>query len=115
MLIPRVTLRSLPPLNEVNGQKPREIAARVLGKRRASEWAPIFDAADCCCSIVQDTRAALADRHFQARGLFSHRLTNDVGAEIAALPVPISSGFRGSESVAAAAPRLGANNAEFGF
>ena len=37
MLIPRVTLRSLPPLNEVNGQKPREIAARVLGKRRASD------------------------------------------------------------------------------
>lgn len=37
MLIPRVTLRSLPPLNEVNGQKPREIAARVLGKRRDSD------------------------------------------------------------------------------
>ncbi len=37
MLIPRVTLRSLPTLNEVNGQKPREIAARVLGKRRDSD------------------------------------------------------------------------------
>ncbi len=36
MLIPRVTLRSLPPLNEVNGQKPREIAARVLGARQFS-------------------------------------------------------------------------------
>lgn len=37
MLIPRVTLYSLPPLNEVNGQKPREIAARVLGKRHFSD------------------------------------------------------------------------------
>lgn len=37
MLIPRVTLRSLPPLNEVNGQKPREIAARVLGRRPDSD------------------------------------------------------------------------------
>lgn len=36
MLIPRVTLRSLSPLNEVNGQKPREIAARVLGRRHSS-------------------------------------------------------------------------------
>lgn len=37
MLIPRVTSLSLPPLNEVNGQKPREIAARVLGRRPDSE------------------------------------------------------------------------------
>jgi 16S rRNA (cytosine967-C5)-methyltransferase len=37
MLIPRVTLHSLPPLNEVNGQKPREIAARVLGQRHFSD------------------------------------------------------------------------------
>jgi 16S rRNA (cytosine967-C5)-methyltransferase len=37
MLISRVTPRSLPLLNEVTGQKPREIAARVLGKRRDSD------------------------------------------------------------------------------
>ncbi|MEK7781216.1 MAG: transcription antitermination factor NusB, partial [Verrucomicrobiota bacterium] len=37
MVIPRVTTLSLPPLNEVNGQKPREIAARVLGKRHFSD------------------------------------------------------------------------------
>lgn len=37
MLIPRVTTLSLPPLNEVNGQKPREIAARVLGRRPDSD------------------------------------------------------------------------------
>ena len=37
MVIPRVTTLSLPTLNEVNGQKPREIAARILGKRRFSD------------------------------------------------------------------------------
>jgi len=37
MLISRVTSRSLPLLNEVTGQKPREIAARVLGKRWDSD------------------------------------------------------------------------------
>jgi 16S rRNA (cytosine967-C5)-methyltransferase len=37
MLISRVTTRSLPTLNEVNGQKPREIAARLLARRRTSD------------------------------------------------------------------------------
>jgi 16S rRNA (cytosine967-C5)-methyltransferase len=37
LVIPRVTTVSLPPLNEVNGQKPREIAARVLGRRHSSD------------------------------------------------------------------------------
>jgi 16S rRNA (cytosine967-C5)-methyltransferase len=37
LVIPRVTTLSLPTLNEVNGQKPREIAARILGKRRFSD------------------------------------------------------------------------------
>ncbi len=37
MVISRVTLRSLPTLNEVNGQKPREIAVRLLARRRTSD------------------------------------------------------------------------------
>ena len=37
LVISRVTTLSLPPLNEVNGQKPREIAARILGKRQFSD------------------------------------------------------------------------------
>jgi len=35
-ILPRVSTVCLPTLNEVNGQKPREIAARVLGRRRDS-------------------------------------------------------------------------------
>ncbi|MGC3960807.1 MAG: transcription antitermination factor NusB [Verrucomicrobiota bacterium] len=36
-ILPRVTTVCLPTLNEVTGQKPREIAARVLGRRRDSD------------------------------------------------------------------------------
>lgn len=89
--------------------------AELIGKRTAREWAAIFEQADCCCTIVQDARAALADPHFRARGLFDHRLSNHEGAEIAALPVPVSRGFRAPAGTLASAPALGAHNAEFGF
>jgi crotonobetainyl-CoA:carnitine CoA-transferase CaiB-like acyl-CoA transferase len=73
---------------------------------------PIFDAADCCCSIVQDVRAALADPHFRARGLFAHVLTNEAGAQLPALPVSICDLFRAPASEPQSAPALGAHNAE---
>jgi crotonobetainyl-CoA:carnitine CoA-transferase CaiB-like acyl-CoA transferase len=63
---------------------------------------------------VQDIRAALDDPHFQARGLFAHRLQNGAGGEMPALPVPIQDVFRAPPSEPAATPPLGAHNAEFG-
>ena len=86
--------------------------AEIMRSRTAAEWAPIFAAADCCCSIVQDVRAALADAHFRARGLFAHVLSNAAGAQMPALPVPISSVFRSAPGEAKSAPALGANNEE---
>jgi crotonobetainyl-CoA:carnitine CoA-transferase CaiB-like acyl-CoA transferase len=93
-------------------------AARVteiIASRPAAEWAPVFERADCCCSIVVDVRAALEDPHFRARGLFAHRLTNAGGAQLAALPVPVDGSFRSSPDDPAAAPSLGAHNSEFGL
>lgn len=87
--------------------------AAIIASRTAAEWKPIFDAADCCCSIVQNVRAALDDPHFVARGLFAHALVNEQGAKIAALPVPIVPAFRAGPEEAAAAPPLGAHNSEF--
>jgi alpha-methylacyl-CoA racemase len=89
--------------------------AAIIATRTAAEWAPLFDAADCCCSIVQDVRAALADPHFAARGLFSRALTNEQDAKIAALPVPILPVFRDPADASASAPPLGADNPEFGL
>lgn len=87
--------------------------ATIIATRTAREWVPIFAAADCCCSIVQDVRAALEDPHFAARGVFARTLTNETGATITALPVPIVPAFRDAGDTAVSAPPLGAHNQEF--
>jgi len=97
---------------------PRATTARVaeiIAGKTAAEWEPIFDQADCCCSIVQDIRAALNDPHFKARGVFAPRLTNEKGEALPAVPVAINKGLRPGATSDASAPALGAHNAEFGF
>jgi alpha-methylacyl-CoA racemase len=97
---------------------PRATIARVaeiIAGKTAAEWLPIFDKADCCCSIVQDIRAALDDPHFKARGLFAARLNNEKGQALPAIPVPIDKPLRPGAATDASAPPLGAHNAEFGF
>jgi len=89
--------------------------AEIIAGKTAAEWLPIFDKADCCCSIVQDIRAALDDPHFKARGLFAARLVNEKGQVLPAIPVPIDKPLRPGAAANAAAPALGAHNAEFGF
>jgi len=92
-----------------------ERVAQIIASRTAAEWAPIFDAADCCCSIVQDVRAALRDPHFAARGLFARTLTNEQGETIPALPVPIVPAFRDAADARNSTPPLGSHNSEFGL
>jgi len=89
--------------------------SEIIAGRTAAEWLPVFDAADCCCSIVQDARAALADPHFRARELFARRLVNAEGAELPAVPVPVVPAFRAAPREPIAAPSLGASNTEFGL
>ncbi len=86
--------------------------AEILRSRTAAEWVPIFEVADCCCSIVQDLRAAMADAHFRARGLFAHVLGNEAGTQMPALTVPICNVFRAAPGETKSAPALGANNEE---
>jgi crotonobetainyl-CoA:carnitine CoA-transferase CaiB-like acyl-CoA transferase len=81
----------------------------IIADNPADYWGPVFLKADCCCTIVQDIRSALDDPHFQARGLFDRRLTNETGDSIPALPVPIMPQFR-APSRDAAAPPLGGGN-----
>jgi alpha-methylacyl-CoA racemase len=87
----------------------------IIAGKTAAEWQPIFDKADCCCSIVQDIRAALDDPHFKVRGLFAARLMNEKGQALPAIPVPIDKPLRPGVAKDASAPALGAHNAEFGF
>ncbi|MCZ7659669.1 MAG: CoA transferase [Xanthobacteraceae bacterium] len=86
--------------------------AEIIRAESAETWRARFSGRDCCCSIVADLREALADPHVAARGLFAHALTNEAGARLPALPVPIDAAFRLPAGTAAAAPALGAHNAE---
>jgi len=87
----------------------------IIAAKTAAEWLPIFDQADCCCSIMQSLSAALDDPHFKARGLFAARLVNAGGQSIPALPLPIAGALRPGAAGDASSPALGAHNAEFGF
>jgi crotonobetainyl-CoA:carnitine CoA-transferase CaiB-like acyl-CoA transferase len=87
----------------------------IIAGKTAAQWLPIFDKADCCCSIVQDLRAALDDPHFNARGLFAAQLANAKGETIPALPMPITQALRPGGGSTVASPALGADNTEFGF
>jgi alpha-methylacyl-CoA racemase len=101
-----------------DARDPQASIARVkeiIAGRTAAEWEPVFDKADCCCSIMRDIRAALDDPHFKARGLFAARLVNETGDTLPATPVPIDKPLRPGALADAAAPALGAHNAEFGF
>jgi crotonobetainyl-CoA:carnitine CoA-transferase CaiB-like acyl-CoA transferase len=89
--------------------------AEIIASRTAEDWRPVFDAADCCCSIVQDLHAAVSDPHFAARGVFARKLANGRGEIIPALPLPLANDLQNAETEPLSAPQPGANNAEFGF
>jgi crotonobetainyl-CoA:carnitine CoA-transferase CaiB-like acyl-CoA transferase len=82
------------------------VAARIR-ERTAEEWCARFAGKDVCCNVVSSIDQALADPHFQARGVFRRRLTAD-GRTIAALPVPIADAWRGADT--AGYPALGEAN-----
>jgi alpha-methylacyl-CoA racemase len=82
----------------------------IIASRTAAEWRPVLAKADCCCSIVASMQEAMADPHFQARGLFAERVRNETGAEMVALPVPIAPQFRPALGQVLGASVLGADN-----
>ncbi|GGM16597.1 CoA transferase [Pseudooceanicola nanhaiensis] len=86
--------------------------AAIIASRPASEWEPVFDAADCCCSIVRTVDEAMRCEHYRARGLFDHTLTNAGGDHITALPLPIAPAFRAAPDDMLPAPALGAQTGD---
>lgn len=83
--------------------------AAILRSRDAAHWAPVFEAADCCCSIVKTLDEAMQDPHFRARGVFAARIGGAGDAEMPALPVPVAPGLRAAEDTLRRAPQLGAD------
>ena len=83
--------------------------AAILRSQSAAHWAPIFEAADCCCSIVRTLEEAMTDPHFRERGVFAARIASAAGEEMPALPVPVIPGFREGGDAPRSAPALGAD------
>ncbi len=85
-------------------------ARRIIAAKPSDEWKRIFYGQDCCCSIVQTLKEALADQHFLERGLFDYVLENEEGDSIPATVVCVSPQFRGSPTARKSAPAVGAHN-----
>lgn len=87
--------------------------AGIIRSKPSGQWRAVFSQVDCCCSVVQSIREAMADRHFVERGIFDRLVVNEVGATMTALPVPIVKPFRSENTGAMASPRLGEHDCDF--
>ena len=85
-----------------------DAVAKIIASKPASHWEAAFTGQDVCCSIVKTMREALADPHFQSRGLFGRRVVDGTDV-LTAAPVPIVPQFRAPEPDAGY-PRLGDAN-----
>lgn len=88
--------------------------ARRIAAHPSTHWAPLFEAADCCATIVRTPAEAAEDPHFAERGLFGWK-TSLGSATIPALPLPIAPQFRAAPDAPARAPDPGADNTAFGL
>ena len=68
--------------------------ADIIRQHPAAHWQECFQGRDVCCNVAQTLEAAMADPHFQARGLFEPELELTPGKSIHATPVPIAAQFR---------------------
>jgi crotonobetainyl-CoA:carnitine CoA-transferase CaiB-like acyl-CoA transferase len=89
-----------------NPKTTRDAVARLIATRTSDEWRPIFDAADCCTTVVTPLEEAMRDPHFVERGLFAHQAATASGKSLPALPLPISPEFRQPPGVKKA-PKIG--------
>ena len=85
---------------------------KIIGQKNKNYWLELLNKADCCCSIVKSIEEAVNDHHFKVREIFSHKIFNDLGDEIPALPIPVDKQFR-KEKISDAAPKLGNVNDQF--
>lgn len=94
-------------------QATRAGIAALIAARPASHWRDLFAGQDCCCSVVASVREAVDDSHFRSRALFDHRVENERGETLPALPVPIAAPFRDGPETPQTTPPLGAHNRDY--
>ncbi len=91
----------------IDARGTRAAVARIVAARTAAQWRAALAGKDVCCTVVASVEEALADAHFQARGLFAQRLAA-AGRAITALPLPVDPAFR--RDAALGYPALGEHN-----
>ncbi len=79
----------------------------LIKSETGEHWRQIFDGEDCCCSVIQTLQEAMQDPHFRERGLFDHKLSNELGDVLPATTVPVVPAFRSDPDVSKSAPSLG--------
>lgn len=87
----------------------RAVSAIIAGQT-GEHWRETFAGVDCCCTLVASLDEALADVHFQARGVQAYDTRLIDGQIIPALPVPIVPAFRYDRARPGVAPPLGSLN-----
>ena len=80
-----------------DAQATRTAIAQIVRQRSAAEWMQRLAGKDVCCNVVRTVEEAMADAQFQARGAFRYSVVSD-GEALPAVSVPISEGFRASET-----------------
>jgi len=88
----------------------RAAVVERIARHTAAEWAPLLAAADCCVTVVATVEEALADPHFQSRGIQAYRVEDASGAALPAVALPISPRFRKPAAVARRVHEAGADN-----
>ncbi|MBV9053383.1 MAG: CoA transferase [Hyphomicrobiales bacterium] len=84
----------------------RRRVRELVAAQSSEHWRNVFESQDTCCTVLRDLRDAVEDDHFGERGIFDHKLENETGASIPALPVPIVPSFRAVRKGARAAVAL---------
>jgi crotonobetainyl-CoA:carnitine CoA-transferase CaiB-like acyl-CoA transferase len=89
----------------------RTAVERLIGARTAQAWRDLLGPLDCCCTLVASLEEAVADDHFESRGLFAARA--QAGADcLPAATVPLSTQFRRDLSEPRRVPAPGEHSAE---
>ncbi len=77
----------------------RAAVSRIVASRDGAAWRAILEPFDCCCTLVASLEEAVADEHFQGRGLLSYRAEGCEGATIPLTALPIAPEFRAGPEV----------------
>ena len=96
-----------------NAADPEIVSAEIerrMAARSAAELEAMFEGQDVCVERVRDTREAVDDEHFSARGTFERRISLPDGSTIPAIPMPFPNSFLGVDT--ACAPDLGVTKQE---